>query len=59
MKKRLSEAETRLRRLREAIEAGVDPAAVVEAINGAQAQRAAARAELKAGGPASESFVGR
>ena len=51
-KKRLSEAETRLRRLRHAIEAGVDPTAVVEAINEAQAQRAAARAELKAAGPA-------
>ncbi|MGH3982167.1 MAG: hypothetical protein ACRDST_05640 [Pseudonocardiaceae bacterium] len=35
--KRLSEAETRLRRLQAAIEAGVDPAALVDAINEAQA----------------------
>lgn len=45
-KQRLSEAETRLRRLQSAIEAGVDTAAVVDAINEAQALRAAARAEL-------------
>ncbi|MPZ65435.1 MAG: hypothetical protein GEU83_07905 [Pseudonocardiaceae bacterium] len=38
--------ETRLHRLQAAIEAGVDPAAVVEAINEAQAQCAAARAEI-------------
>ena len=50
IKQRLSEAETRLRRLRQAIEAGVDPTAVVEAINEAQAQCAAARAELNAAG---------
>lgn len=36
----------KLRRLRE-IEAGADPAALVEAINDAQPQRAAARAELE------------
>jgi hypothetical protein len=52
IEKWLCEAETRLRRLRQAIEAGVDPTAVVEAINEAQAQRAAARAELKAAGQA-------
>ena len=46
-KKRLNAAETRLRRLRTAIEAGVEPDALVEAINDAQAQRAAARAELE------------
>ena len=45
-KKRLETAEAKLRRFQAAIEAGVDPAALVEAINGAQAQRAAARAEL-------------
>ncbi|MCA1676357.1 MAG: recombinase family protein, partial [Actinobacteria bacterium] len=45
-KKRLGEAETRLRRFQAAIEAGVDPAALVDAINEAQAARAAARAEL-------------
>jgi hypothetical protein len=44
---RLSEAESKLRRLQEAIAAGVDPAALVEAINDAQAQRAAARAEVE------------
>ncbi|HEY0695075.1 MAG TPA: zinc ribbon domain-containing protein [Kribbella sp.] len=50
-KKRLSDAETRLRRLKDAIEAGADPGALVESINEAQAQRAAARAELNAAGP--------
>jgi len=50
--KRLGEAESRLRKLRAAIEAGVDPAALVESINEAQAQRAAARAELEANAPA-------
>ncbi|MGW7531823.1 hypothetical protein [Amycolatopsis sp. NPDC054798] len=45
--KRLADAESRLRRHRAAIEAGVDPAAVVEAINTAQAEREAARAELQ------------
>ncbi|MBB2938121.1 hypothetical protein FHX82_005197 [Amycolatopsis bartoniae] len=43
---RLEAAEAKLRRLRSAIEAGVDPAALVEVINDAQAQRTAARAEL-------------
>jgi hypothetical protein len=37
-----------LRKLRAAIEAGVDPAALVESINAAQAQCAATRAELEA-----------
>ncbi|WP_081789433.1 recombinase family protein [Kutzneria albida] len=46
-KKRVADAETRLRRLQDAIAAGVDPAALVEAINEAQAQRAAARAEME------------
>lgn len=45
--KQLSDAETRLRRLQAAIEAGVDPAALVDAINQAQATRAAAHAELE------------
>ncbi|GAA3853827.1 MULTISPECIES: hypothetical protein [Amycolatopsis] len=44
-------AEAKLRRLRSTIEAGVDPAALVEAITESQAQRAAARAELD-GAPA-------
>ncbi|MDQ2706572.1 MAG: hypothetical protein M3Z25_02570 [Actinomycetota bacterium] len=47
MKARLTKAEARLRRLQAAIEAGVDPAALVEGINEAQAERAAARAELE------------
>jgi DNA invertase Pin-like site-specific DNA recombinase len=45
-RRRVSEAEIRLRRLQGAISAGVDPAALVEALNEAQAQRAATRAEL-------------
>jgi hypothetical protein len=45
-KKRLDSAEARLRRLRAAIEAGVDPTALVESINTAQSERTAARAEL-------------
>jgi hypothetical protein len=47
-KARLEEAETRLRRLRAAVEAGADPTALVESINDAQAQRIAARAEVDA-----------
>jgi hypothetical protein len=47
IKARLTKAELRLRRLQAAIEAGVDPAAVVEGINQAQAERAAAKAELE------------
>ena len=39
LKRRLNEAQTRLARLRAAVEAGVDPVALVEAINDAQAQR--------------------
>ncbi|WP_158890886.1 recombinase family protein [Amycolatopsis anabasis] len=44
--KRLDAAEAKLRRFKAAIEAGVDPAALVESINDAQAQRAATKAEL-------------
>lgn len=51
MKKRVADAEARLRRYQAAIAAGVDPAALVEAINEAQAQRTAAQAELE-GAPA-------
>ena len=47
VKARLTKAEVRLRRLQAAIEAGVDPTAVVEGINEAQAERAAAKAELE------------
>ena len=39
-------AEAKLRRLQAAIEAGVEPAALVESINEAQAHRSASRAEL-------------
>ncbi|HEV8559892.1 MAG TPA: recombinase family protein, partial [Actinophytocola sp.] len=45
-RKRLADAEAKLRRYQEAIGAGIDPAALVEAINTAQTERAAARAEL-------------
>lgn len=46
LKSQLSDAESRVRRLQSAIEAGVDPTAVVESINQAQAERAAAQAQL-------------
>ncbi|GDY33278.1 recombinase family protein [Gandjariella thermophila] len=46
-KRRLADAEARLRRFHDAIASGVDPAAMVEAINDAQAERATARAELE------------
>jgi DNA invertase Pin-like site-specific DNA recombinase len=46
-KKRLADAEARLRRFQDAIAAGVDPAALVDSINQAQAERAAAQAELR------------
>ena len=44
-KRRLTQAGARLRRFQDAIASGVDPAAMVEAINEAQSERAAARAE--------------
>jgi hypothetical protein len=44
---RLQDAEARVRRLQAAIAAGVDPAARVEAIHEAQAQREAAQFELR------------
>lgn len=45
-RRRLTEAEAKLRRFQEAVAAGIDPAALVEPINEAQAERAAAgRAE--------------
>jgi hypothetical protein len=46
VKARLTDVEAKLRRLQAAIEAGVDPVALVESINDAQAQRTALRAEL-------------
>jgi DNA invertase Pin-like site-specific DNA recombinase len=45
-KKRLAEADAKLKRFQNAIAAGVDPVALVEAINEAQEKRAAANAEL-------------
>ncbi|MBB5923604.1 DNA invertase Pin-like site-specific DNA recombinase [Actinoalloteichus hoggarensis] len=46
VRRRLAEAEAKLRRFQDAIGAGIDPAALVEPINQAQAERAAAHAEL-------------
>jgi hypothetical protein len=45
-KRRLSGAEARIRRFQDAIAAGVDPVAVVDPLNRAQAERAAAQAEI-------------
>jgi DNA invertase Pin-like site-specific DNA recombinase len=45
-KQRLADAEARVRRYQAAFGAGVDPAALVEVLNQAQAERAAARAEI-------------
>jgi hypothetical protein len=42
-KRRLADAEAKLRRFRAVIEAGIDPAALVEAMNEAHAQRVALR----------------
>jgi hypothetical protein len=47
VQQRLHDAEARVRRLQAAIAAGVDPAALVEAINETQAQREAAQVELQ------------
>jgi hypothetical protein len=46
-KRRLSEAEAKVRRYQEAISAGMEPAALVEVMNQAQAERVAARAEIE------------
>jgi hypothetical protein len=45
-RRRLADVEAKLRRHQTAIEAGVDPAAIIDAINQAQAERTAARAEF-------------
>jgi hypothetical protein len=45
-KKRLAEAERQLRKFQAPIAAGVDPTAIVDAINSAQAERVAAQAEI-------------
>lgn len=47
VEKRLKDAEARLRKYQAAIEAGVDPAALVDPINIAQAERQTAQDELK------------
>jgi hypothetical protein len=47
VRQRVTDAEARLTRHLAAIEAGVDPQALVTAMNAAQADKAAARAELK------------
>jgi hypothetical protein len=47
VQQRLHDAEARVRRLQAAIAAGVDPAALVEAINETQAQRETAQVELQ------------
>ncbi|WP_346136668.1 hypothetical protein [Lentzea roselyniae] len=45
-RQRLTDAEAKLRRFQDAIAAGIDPSALVEAMNEAQEKRAAAQAEL-------------
>jgi DNA invertase Pin-like site-specific DNA recombinase len=50
-RKRLVAANDQLKRFQAAIAAGIDPAGLVEAINAAQAERAAAQAELVSGQP--------
>jgi DNA invertase Pin-like site-specific DNA recombinase len=47
-RRRLADAETRLRRLQQAIEAGADPSALVEPLNRAAEERNAARSDLDA-----------
>lgn len=47
LEQKLAGVESRLSRFHAAIEAGVDPAAMVEAINSAQKERAALKAELE------------
>ncbi|MFF3224057.1 recombinase family protein [Nocardia suismassiliense] len=48
LRRRIADADTKLQRHLAAIEAGVDPAAFVNSMNAAQAEKAAARAELDA-----------
>ncbi|WP_204449421.1 recombinase family protein [Actinokineospora baliensis] len=48
LRHRIKDAETRLRRLQAAIEAGANPTALVDALNRAEAERDAARIELDA-----------
>ncbi|MFC4084935.1 hypothetical protein [Amycolatopsis samaneae] len=46
VRERLTAAETKLHRLQAAIEAGAEPVALVDSLNRAQAEKAAAEAEL-------------
>jgi len=55
-RRRLTNAETKLRRHQAAIEAGIDPAALIDAINQAQAERVAAHAALD-GQPAAQELT--
>jgi DNA invertase Pin-like site-specific DNA recombinase len=55
-RRRLTNAEAKLRRHQAAIEAGIDPAALIDAINQAQAERVAAHAELT-GQPAAQELT--
>jgi len=45
-RRKLDDAETRLRRLQRAVEAGAEPGALVDALNRAHEERQAARADL-------------
>lgn len=45
-RERLADAETKLKRLRTVIEAGAEPEALIDSINEAQADKAAAKADL-------------
>jgi len=56
-KRRLLDAEARIRRFQDAIGAGVDPAALVDPLNRAQTERAAAQAEID-NAPASTTLMG-
>ena len=55
-RRRLTNAEAKLRRHQAASEAGIDPAALIDAINQAQAERVAAHAELN-GQPAAQELT--
>ncbi len=52
VRRRLADVQKRLDRLTAAIEAGADPAALIEPLNAAQAQRIAAQNEMDAAPPA-------
>jgi hypothetical protein len=55
-RRRLTNAEVKLRRHQAAIEAGIDPAALIDATNQAQAERVAAHAKLN-GQPAAQELT--